>query len=177
MRRFGPRTFMYRHSLLPVSLQAFPGPQSARSFGSHSIGRDRDNLGEGGIAKEGQRGILKRTFSAADVQAFSTVTGDWNEVHDVNQSNAVVHGMLCANLIPALFAARLPGSVYVSQDLRFSHPVRINETLYAEIIVEKVKDLRGKIVADCNTAVYRVNDNLRVLHGKARVLLQGERET
>eukprot|EP01052_Picozoa_sp_SAG31_P014811 SAG31_NODE_932_length_10913_cov_3.933235_12_plen_149_part_00 len=88
---------------------------------------NRSTLEEGLIFKS------SRAFSAADVQTFANVSGDHNPVHldedfaaQTVFKRTIVHGILTASMFSALFATHLPGSIYLSQQLKFIAPVRSN---------------------------------------------------
>jgi acyl dehydratase len=138
----------------------------------------------------GQRAWARRRWTAADVDAFGRVTCDLNPAHEAGEAGqpALVHGLLNASLIPALFAARLPGAVYVSQQLDFRSPVRVGDAVRAHVEVRLVKELRGRgTVVECDTAVLIESggsgsgngsgaDEVVAVKGSARVLLPFERE-
>ncbi len=94
---------------------------------------------------------FSKTVSESDVYAFAGVTGDFNPAH-INEVYAkttffktrIAHGMLGAGFISAVIAMQLPGpgTIYLSQELRFLAPVVIGDTITArvevvEIIVDK----------------------------------------
>ncbi|MCY4729537.1 MaoC family dehydratase [Natronomonas gomsonensis] len=91
---------------------------------------------------------FSKTLSEEDVERFALASGDTNPLHldeewaeDTRFSGRIVHGTLAAGLISAALA-RLPGGVvYLSQDLEFRAPVRIDDRVTAE--VEIVEDLGG----------------------------------
>lgn len=89
---------------------------------------------------------LSRTYEEWDILTFAAVTGDINPAH-VDEAYAresifhgkVAHGILTASLISAVLGTELPGpgTIYLSQDLRFRRPVRIGDTITARVeIVE-----------------------------------------
>jgi 3-hydroxybutyryl-CoA dehydratase len=136
----------------------------------------------------GQRAWARRRWTAVDVDAFGRITCDLNPAHEAGEAGqpALVHGLLNASLIPALFAARLPGAVYLSQQLEFRSPVHVGDAVRAHVEVRLVKELRGRgTVVECDTAVLverggsgcgsRANEVVAV-KGSARVLLPLERE-
>ena len=101
--------------------------------------------------KTGQAASFAKTVSEADIVLFAGVSGDTNPVH-LDQSFAektpfktrIAHGMLSAGFISTVFGTKLPGpgSIYMSQTLRFKAPVKIGDTVVAtctvtEIIAEK----------------------------------------
>jgi len=54
----------------------------------------------------------------------------------------VVHGILTAGLISALIANRLPGpgSIYLGQDLRFTAPVFLGDTVTAQLEISELRE-------------------------------------
>ena len=86
----------------------------------------------------GQTASLRRTVSAADVEAFARVTGDTNPVHldeayaaSTRFHHRIAHGMLAASYISALLGTEFPGpgTIYISQSLTFLRPVYLGDTL------------------------------------------------
>ncbi|GBG33392.1 Hydroxyacyl-thioester dehydratase type 2, mitochondrial [Hondaea fermentalgiana] len=158
------RSGLYRAASSLVAARV-DGPELARTAGDVEVG---------------QRAAAQRTFAQEDVEAFAEVTCDRNPIHLLpTQDNGfggktIVHGMLCAGLIPALFADRLPGAIYASQTLDFRHPVHPGDTVRVEIIVERKKTLRGTCVVQCKTEVAHL-DGRAVVAGTARVMLQSDR--
>ena len=101
-----------------------------------------------GIAFEdlvvGQTARMGKTITEADILLFAAVSMDTNPVHLDAEIAAgsvfkqrVAHGMLSAGLISAVLGTRLPGAgtVYLSQTLRFRAPVKIGDTVTAEVEV------------------------------------------
>jgi 3-hydroxybutyryl-CoA dehydratase len=85
-----------------------------------------------------------KTITEADILMFAAVSTDTNPVHlnaEVGAASLfgerVAHGMLSAGLISAVLGTRLPGpgTIYMSQTLRFRAPVRIGETVTATVEV------------------------------------------
>jgi 3-hydroxybutyryl-CoA dehydratase len=123
----------------------------------------------------GQSAELTRTLTEADVMAFAEVTGDFNPVHvDAEAAAAssfgerIVHGMLTASLLSALLATKLPGAgaIYLSQTLRFLRPVKLGDTVTAQVsitaidsdkrrltLATSVRNERGKHVVDGQAVV------------------------
>ena len=95
----------------------------------------------------GDAAEMAKTVTEADVVLFAGVTGDFNPVHvDAVAGERsmfgtrVAHGMLSAGFISAVLGMRLPGpgSVYLSQSLRFTKPVRIGDTVTARVEVLEI---------------------------------------
>jgi 3-hydroxybutyryl-CoA dehydratase len=125
----------------------------------------------------GQSAELSRTVSDEDVRRFAEVTGDFNPVH-VDEAAAarsmfggrVAHGMLAAGMISAVLGTRLPGegTIYLSQSLRFTKPVRIGDRVTAR--VEVVEVIPAKRRVRLSTAVRNQGDEV-VLEGEALVMV------
>jgi 3-hydroxybutyryl-CoA dehydratase len=101
--------------------------------------------------KVGDVAEATKTVSETDVYLFAGVTGDFNPAH-MNETYAqktffktrIAHGMLGAGFISAVVGMQLPGpgTIYITQELKFLAPVRIGDTVTArvevmEIIAEK----------------------------------------
>jgi len=92
----------------------------------------------------GQTARLGKTISEADILMFAAVSLDTNPVH-LNEEAAkasifgtrIAHGMLSAGLISAVLGTQLPGpgTLYMSQQLRFRAPVKIGDTVTATVEV------------------------------------------
>ena len=97
---------------------------------------------------------FKKTFSKVIdeqlVDEFAKISGDFNPLH-TNEEYAkktkfkkrVVHGMLLASFFSKLIGMHIPGkkSLYMMQNLKFVHPVFINDqiTIMGEIISKNEK--------------------------------------
>ncbi len=88
----------------------------------------------------GQRATVSKTITAADVDTFAGLSGDFNPLHvdaafaaRTRFGERIAHGMLTAGLISAVLGMQLPGpgGIYLSQTLRFLKPVRIGEAITA----------------------------------------------
>jgi len=102
----------------------------------------------------GDAAELAKTVTESDIAQFAEVTGDFNPVHidpvAAERSmfgGRIAHGMLSAGFISAVIAMRLPGpgSVYLSQSLRFTKPVRIGDTVTARVEVLEVIDAKRRV--------------------------------
>jgi 3-hydroxybutyryl-CoA dehydratase len=94
--------------------------------------------------KPGDSASTGKTITEADILLFAAVSTDTNPVHINAEAAAgslfkerVAHGMLSAGLISAVLGTRLPGpgTVYLSQTLRFRAPVKIGDTVTATVTV------------------------------------------
>jgi 3-hydroxybutyryl-CoA dehydratase len=90
----------------------------------------------------GMTASLTKTYEEWDILTFAAVTGDINPAH-VDEAFAqgsifqgkVAHGLLTASLISAVLGTRLPGpgTIYLSQELKFRRPVRLGDTITATV--------------------------------------------
>ncbi len=109
------------------------------------------------------------------INLFAEVSEDRNPLHLDENAGAnsifktrIAHGMLSAGLFSALIGERLPGhgSIYMSQNLRFTAPVRIGETVTATVTVTDIIPEKRRVALDC---VAKVGDTV-VITGDALVL-------
>ena len=102
--------------------------------------------------KIGDSAEISRTITEEDIQGFAKVTGDFNPLH-LNQDYAektifkgrVAHGILSLGLISNVFGNILPGpgSIYLSQEVKFLSPVRIGDTITARVeVIELIHEKR-----------------------------------
>ncbi|KAB2896602.1 MAG: bifunctional enoyl-CoA hydratase/phosphate acetyltransferase, partial [Burkholderiaceae bacterium] len=124
----------------------------------------------------GQSARLLRTLTQADIQAFAAVSGDTNPAHlNPEYANAtlfhgvIAHGMWGGALISALLGTQFPGpgTIYLEQNLHFTKPVRIGDTLTVTATVASKDDAKKRIELDCEVTNQKGE---RVLHGTARVI-------
>jgi 3-hydroxybutyryl-CoA dehydratase len=121
---------------------------------------------------------LAKTVTESDIVLFAGVTGDFNPVHiDAEAAKKsvfgerIAHGMLSAGFISAVLGMRLPGSgsIYLSQTLRFTKPVRIGDTVTARVEVLEV--LTAKRRVRLATSCRNQNGEV-VVDGEAVVMLE-----
>jgi acyl dehydratase len=95
----------------------------------------------------GQRAERTLRLTAEHVRAFAELTGDHNPLHfdeafaaRTKFGRLVVQGGLTTGLLHALVAMDLPGpgSVFLSQNWKFTNPVYIDDTITAEAEVLSV---------------------------------------
>ena len=123
----------------------------------------------------GSRATWTRTFNAADVEAFATITGDRNPLHfdpdfaaRTRVERLVVQGGLTTGLFNALVAERLPGpgSVFLHQEWDYPAPVYIGDTVTAEAEVIEARSDKPITRLRC---VARREDGTEVLRGECLV--------
>ncbi|QLG47516.1 MaoC family dehydratase [Natrinema halophilum] len=129
---------------------------------------NHDALGVGDYVR------FSKPIVESDVTAFSQISGDTNRLHlepgfaeGTRFGDRIAHGTLVAGTISAALA-RLPGTtIYLSQDLEFTGPVEIGETVTAECeIVETLGGDRYRL----HTMVVD-QDNETVVDGEAVVII------
>jgi 3-hydroxybutyryl-CoA dehydratase len=131
------------------------------------------------LPEVGASAEMSRTVTDADVVLFAGVTGDFNPAHMDAVAAArgpfggrIAHGMLTGGLISAVLAMRLPGpgTIYLSQSLRFVRPVRIGDTVTARVEVLEVLERKRRV----RLATSATNQNGETLvEGEALVMLPG----
>jgi len=129
---------------------------------------DADALGVGDYVR------FRKPIADTDVTAFAQVSGDANRLHlesefaeETQFGGRIVHGTLVAGTISAALA-RFPGvTVYLSQDLEFTGPVKIGETVTAACeIIEDLGEDRFRL----HTTVVDESDET-VIDGEAVVMI------
>ncbi len=81
----------------------------------------------------------------------------------------IAHGMLTAGLISAVLGMQLPGpgTIYLGQELKFTAPVRYQDTIKAEVeVIEKIEE---KNIMKLNT-ICTNQEGTVVLKGIATVM-------
>ena len=117
-----------------------------------------------------------RTVTEADIVLFGGVSGDLNPAHfneeyskETMFKGRIAHGMLSASYISTVLGMKLPGSgtIYLSQELKFTAPVKVGDTITATVeVIEKLDD-RNRIVLE--TICTNQNGKV-VVKGKATVM-------
>lgn len=129
----------------------------------------------------GQAAEFAKTVTETDVVLYAGITGDFNPAHvDAPAAERgifggrIAHGMLSAGFISTALAMRLPGpgTIYLSQSLRFVKPVRINDTVTARVEVLELFPAKRRIRL---STTCRNQRGETVLDGEALVLLPEER--
>lgn len=97
--------------------------------------------------KVGDRAQFAKTVSESDIYLYAGVTGDFNPAH-INEEYAkttffetrIVHGMLTGGFISTVIGNQLPGygTIYIRQELNFLAPVRIGDTITAQVEVLEI---------------------------------------
>lgn len=121
----------------------------------------------------GQRASRSLTLTAEHVRMYAEITGDRNPLHfdpafaaATKFGRLVVQGGLTTGLLHALVAMEMPGpgTVFLSQDWKFTAPVFIGDTITAEATVLSVH--ASKPVTQLAIRVWRQGGET-VLEGEA----------
>jgi acyl dehydratase len=131
--------------------------------------------------KIGQTARLARAITQSDIELFAAVSGDVNPAHlDARYADAtlfhgiIAHGMLGGSLFSTILGTMLPGpgTIYISQDLRFRHPVKPGDILTASVVVQTADAETKRVVLDC---VCVNQDGKDVITGTAEVIAPTEK--
>jgi 3-hydroxybutyryl-CoA dehydratase len=119
--------------------------------------------------------VFSKTITETDIALFSAISGDFNPAH-VNREYArktkfkkrIAHGMISTSLISGVSGMKLPapGTIYMSQTVRFTAPTYINDTLTAKVkVIEKLPKNRIKMETTCIN-----QEGILILEGEALIL-------
>lgn len=106
----------------------------------------------------GDTSSLQHALTAKDIELFAIVSGDVNPAHvDVEFANddmfhgVIAHGMWGASLFSTLLGTSLPGpgTIYLGQTLKFSHPVRVNDVVTVSVTAINKRDDKNIIEFEC----------------------------
>lgn len=126
-------------------------------------GKSIDELQIGDYAEQ------TKTIAECDVYMYAGITGDMNPAHIEAQKGIfkqrVAHGMLTAGLISAAIGMKLPGpgTIYVSQNLKFTAPVNFGDTITARVEI-----------VDCNLSRNRATLKTTCFNQHSKVVLDGQ---
>ena len=121
----------------------------------------------------GKKATRSLTLNAQNVQTFADLTGDYNPLHFDESFTAktkfkrlVVQGGLTTGLLHALVAMDMPGpgTVFLSQNWKFTAPVFIGDTITAEAEILSIHE--SKPVTQLKVQVTRDGEET-VLEGEA----------
>jgi len=156
-------SFMSALTLAPARR---PAEEAAASY---PVGRTIEELAIGDSAR------FTKTIEQSDIDTFARVSGDTNPVHIDEKwaeesffKGRIAHGILTSGLISAAIGMQLPGpgTIYLSQTLKWLAPVRPGDELTATVTVREIVPERNRVILD--TVVTRGEDV--VLTGEALVM-------
>ena len=123
----------------------------------------------------GMSASISKIVTADDIVKFSEVSTDINPVHldaayaaSTPFKGIIAHGMLSASFISAVLANKLPGpgTVYLSQSLKFKAPVRPGDEVTATVTIKEILLEKQRIVFDTVCIV----GGKAVIEGEATVM-------
>jgi 3-hydroxybutyryl-CoA dehydratase len=125
--------------------------------------------------KVGDFAEFSKTVSETDVYMFAGIVGDFNPAH-VNEEYAkgtffktrIAHGMLAAGFVSSIIGMQLPGpgTIYISQDLKFLSAVHIGDTVTARVEVAEINKEKNRV----RLSTYCMNQKgVKILDGDAMV--------
>ncbi len=129
----------------------------------------------------GDSASIERTLSTQDIELFAVLSGDVNPQHidadfaaSTKFQGVIAHGMLGGALISAVLGTRLPGpgTIYLSQTLKFLAPVRVGDRLQIGVTVTARDEEMKRLTLAC-TCVNQ--DGTTVVSGEAEVQAPTER--
>ena len=124
----------------------------------------------------GDSAQLTRTLKPEDIQLFAVMSGDVNPAHvDPEYAHSsmfqevIAHGMWGGALISTVLGTEFPGpgTIYVSQTLRFSRPVKVGDTITIRITCKEKFEHNKHMIFDC---LCTNQDGQKVIAGEAEVL-------
>ena len=124
----------------------------------------------------GMSAAYSKTVTESDIAKFAEVSGDNNPLHldeafakTTRFKERIAHGMLSAGFISTILGTKLPGpgSIYMSQNLRFTAPVKIGDTVTARAEITDIRrdKKRVTLVTTC------VVGETVVIEGEALVMV------
>ena len=124
---------------------------------------------------------IERKITEKDIDKFAKLTGDNNPVHtnlDFAKKTIfkqkVAHGFLSASLISTLIATKLPGpgSIYLSQNLKFLAPVFIDDLVIVKVTVKEIDHEKKKV--KLQTECFK--NEKKIISGEAIVLVNSKKD-
>ncbi|WOE74291.1 bifunctional enoyl-CoA hydratase/phosphate acetyltransferase [Alterisphingorhabdus coralli] len=128
----------------------------------------------------GDTASLSRTLTMQDIQIFAVMSGDVNPAHLDKEyaehsrfREIIAHGMWGGSLISTLIGTKLPGpgTIYLSQTLKFKHPLGLGDVLDIKVTV-KEKLAKNRVTLEC---ICKDQDDNIIISGEAVVLAPGEK--
>ncbi|HET8570242.1 MAG TPA: MaoC family dehydratase [Candidatus Limnocylindria bacterium] len=133
-------------------------------------------------AEVGQTARRSMLVTERHAELFAEMTGDRNPLHfdeafarATRFGRRVVHGGVTAGILNAIVAEDLPGpgSVFMSQGLRYTAPVRFGDTITGEVEVLSAREdkpivrLRCRVTRDDGTVVLEGESSVYVMRPEA----------
>lgn len=106
----------------------------------------------------GRSASLSRVLDYKDIELFARVSGDTNPAHldagyaaETIFKTVIGHGIWSASIVSAVLGTCLPGpgTIYLSQDLKFRRPVRPGDRITATVTAKEKRDDKKIVVFGC----------------------------
>jgi 3-hydroxybutyryl-CoA dehydratase len=130
--------------------------------------------------KIGQSAEVTHTITTDDIQTFGDLSGDYNPLHFNDEwakttmfGGRIAHGLLSASFISTVIGMKLPGpgTIYLSQSMKFMRPVRIGDTITARVEVAALNDEKKRVTMK---TVCTNQDQEVVVDGEALIMLMSK---
>ena len=124
---------------------------------------------------------IEKKITEKDINEFAKLSGDDNPVHTNSDfakktifKQKVAHGFLSASLISTLIATKLPGpgSIYLSQNLKFLAPVFIDDLVRVIVTVQEIDHEKKKV--RLQTECFK--NEKKIISGEAVVLVNSKKD-
>ncbi len=115
------------------------------------------------------------TITEADIEAFASVSGDYNPLHMDEEfakgtifKGRIAHGALTASYISGILGNDLPGpgAIFTDLALQFKRPVRIGDEVIARAEVSEKIEKGARVTLSCKCMV----NGKTVVEGQAKVV-------
>ena len=102
----------------------------------------------------GQSAEITHTVTEDDIKTFGELSGDYNPLHFDEEwakttmfKGRIAHGILTAAYVSAAIGMKLPGpgTIYMSQSMKFLGPVRIGDTITARVEIIALNDEKQRV--------------------------------
>lgn len=124
----------------------------------------------------GDVGRFAKTITDADVVIWCGLSGDMNPMHldkefskDTRFGDIIVPGIYVLGFISAAITKLAVGNIYAQQNIRFTKPVYVGDTVTAEVTT--LEKLEKKRMLRLATKCYNQKDEV-VLDGEALLYIQ-----
>ncbi len=124
---------------------------------------------------------IEKKITDKDIDDFAKLTGDNNPVHTNSDfakktifKQKVAHGFLSASFISTLIATKLPGpgSIYLSQNLKFLAPVFVDDLVKIKVTVQEIEHEKKKV--KLQTECFK--NEKKIISGEAIVLVNSKKD-
>ena len=124
----------------------------------------------------GMSAAYSKTVTESDIAKFAEVSGDNNPLHldeafakTTRFKERIAHGMLSAGFISTILGTKLPGpgSIYLSQSLSFTAPVKIGDTVTARAEITDIRRDKKRVTLATTCVV----GETVVIQGEALVMV------